>query len=207
MTLILGAGAGVVWYFNDERAKKEKEKEVRRNQSAGAPVLGGPFELVDMDGKTRTDKDFAGKWMLIYFGFTFCPDICPEELIKMTSIIEQLDADPEVGAIVQPLFISVDPTRDTPEKVKVYLKEFHPRLIGLTGSLDQVKAVCKEYRVYFSRPNEEDGDDYLVDHSIIMYFMNPDGKYVAYYGQNSTAEQAVASIKKHIREAKAKQAK
>lgn len=145
--------------------------------------------------------------------------------------------------MIQPLFISVDPMRDTPEKVKTYLKgtlllkhgtghtcicicththtliptltplpplslgpraEFHPRLVGLTGSVDQVQAACKSYRVYFSTPNEEDGEDYLVDHSIIMYFMNPEGKYTAYYGQNTTAEQAAASIKKHILEAKAK---
>eukprot|EP00795_Rhopilema_esculentum_P007151 gene7151-12807_t len=155
--------------------------------------LGGPFELVDQDGKPKTDKDFLGQWLLIYFGFCHCPDICPDQLDKMTTVIETLDKTKGLPTI-QPLYITVDPNRDDPESVKEYLKDFHPRLIGLTGSEAQVKAVTKAYRVYYSAGPMDEDKDYIVDHTIITYLVDPEGKFVEYFGQNKTIEEITSTI-------------
>lgn len=133
------------------------------NKSVGRPQIGGPFTLLDQTGKEFTDKDLLGKWSLIYFGFTNCPDICPEELDKMANVVDVIDK--ESGPVVTPVFVSVDPARDGVPQVAHYVEEFHPRLIGLTGDYDSVKKACKSYRVYFSTPPDAKAtDDYLVDH-------------------------------------------
>lgn len=133
------------------------------NKSVGRPQIGGPFTLLDQHGKDFTEKDLMGKWSLIYFGFTNCPDICPEELDKMSAVVNMIDK--ESGPIVTPVFVSVDPARDGVAQVAAYVDEFHPRLIGLTGDYDSVKKACKSYRVYFSTPPDAKAtDDYLVDH-------------------------------------------
>lgn len=119
--------------------------------------------LTDHHGKDFTEKDLLGKWTLIYFGFTHCPDICPEELDKMAAVVDTIDK--EKGPITLPVFVSVDPARDSVKQVANYVQEFHPRLVGLTGDYDSVKRACKSYRVYFSTPPDAKAtDDYLVDH-------------------------------------------
>ncbi|KAI9217685.1 putative SCO1/SenC domain-containing protein [Blastocladiella britannica] len=170
------------------------------DQVVGKPKLGGPFSLIDQDGKPTTDADFRGKFMLVYFGFTNCPDVCPEELEKMAAALDALE--PAQSAKVTPLFISVDPKRDTVAAVRSYVKEFHPRLIGLTGTYPDVKAAAKAYRVYFSSPppEEQTDEDYLVDHSIFFYLMDPQGGFVDAYGKNLTIEQMVSRTQRHIRE-------
>ena len=138
-------------------------------------TIGGPFQLVDHNGQTVSQADFAGKFMLIYFGFTHCPDFCPTELQIMGNAMDELGAE---GAPVVPIFITVDPERDTPESIKDYVAAFHPRMIGLTGSLAQVEAAAKAYKVYFKKqpgPGGEAGDDYQVDHTVFVYLMGPDG--------------------------------
>eukprot|EP00049_Salpingoeca_infusionum_P000626 m.41273 g.41273 ORF g.41273 m.41273 type:complete len:280 (+) comp10538_c0_seq2:541-1380(+) len=198
MTLMLAAGGGGVWYFVQKRdekmAAKERQKKMR---GVGRPALGGPFELVDTAGNKVTDTDFLGSWVLLYFGFTFCPDVCPEELEKMSETLDTLEK--QVGPdAVKLVFVSVDPDRDTPEKVEKYVKQFHPKMQGLIGTHEQIKDMCKQYRVYYSRPEPDGSDDYLVDHSIIQYLLAPNGDFVAYYGQNSTSPQAAKSIMEHM---------
>lgn len=150
--------------------------------------------MVDHDGNQVTDKDFRGKFMLIYFGFTRCPDVCPEELDKMADLIEIVKK--VSGDIMTPIFITCDPWRDTPERVKEYLAEFHNEIIGITGSYENIKKVCKTYRVYFSTPPNVDPnkDDYLVDHSLFMYLMDPQGEFVEVFGKNATAEEIALRI-------------
>lgn len=135
-------------------------------KSVGRPQIGGPFSLLDQNGKVFTDADLKGKFTLIYFGFTHCPDICPEELDKMSDVVDTIDKEFPGKDVVTPVFVSVDPARDSVAQVKAYVQEFHPRIIGLTGDYDNVKKACKSYRVYFSTPPDAKAtDDYLVDHS------------------------------------------
>ncbi|KAJ2484244.1 Cu-binding protein, partial [Coemansia sp. RSA 2052] len=154
----------------------------------GKADVGGPFELTDQDGNTVTDKTLLGKFALIYFGFCHCPDICPEELDKIGEAMDLLERNPKTKDAVQLVFVTCDPQRDSPAEVKKYLQQFHPGFIGLTGSVDQIAAMCKAYRVYFSKPPRVDeGQDYLVDHAIFSYFMDPDGEFIDVYGKDKTA--------------------
>ena len=154
---------------------------------------------------------------MIYFGFTNCPDICPEELDKMSGAVNTLGefgvvrlprnsspthtTEKRYGTSIQPVFISVDPPRDTPARITAYLSEFHPRLVGLTGSYQDTKSVCKAYRVYFSTPpTAKADDDYLVDHSIFFYFMDPNGQFVDAFGKDTSMENVISRVQKEIGE-------
>jgi len=170
--IFIATGIGLIFYFKSEKKKilQKKNNEVKENKSIGSPKIGGPFELVNRDGKIVTDKDFLGRFILVYFGFTHCPDVCPEELDKITEVTDSIKNDPELkGNIVTPIFISCDPHRDTVEVVREYLKDFHKDMVGLTGSFEKISQVAKAYRVYFSKPpNVKEGEEYLVDHSIFF---------------------------------------
>jgi protein SCO1/2 len=135
--------------------------------------------------------------MVMYFGFTHCPDVCPDELEKMSVAISKLDKL-GVGNMVVPIFVSVDPGRDTPEVVKKYIKEFHPRFVGLTGDDEEVKKVAKLFRIYISKSDVDKDGDYLVDHSIFFFLMDPENGFKDYYGRNATADDIVSGIRKHV---------
>ncbi|WP_395687414.1 SCO family protein [Aestuariivirga sp.] len=163
---------------------------------SGVAMVGGPFTLTDQDGRVVTDRDFAGKYMLIFFGYTYCPDICPTELQVMTAALDSLGAQSER---IQPIFISIDPARDTPEVLKAYVSNFGPRLIGLTGTPDQIAAVARNYRVYFARAgNTQSASDYLMDHSSIIYLMGPDGRFLKHMTYTTDIETLASQIKKGI---------
>ena len=142
--------------------------------SSSSAQIGGPFTLVDTGGKTVTDQTYRGKWMLIYFGYTYCPDACPTALNNISVALEKLGSDANK---LQPLFISVDPKRDTVRVMAEYMKAFDPRIAGLTGSQTQTAAAANAYRVYVAA-QKTGGNDYLVDHSAFIYVMNPQGKFV-----------------------------
>jgi protein SCO1/2 len=147
------------------------------------------------------------RFLLLYFGFTFCPDICPLELIKQQEVIEALDA--AIGKRVDPVFITVDPARDTVAQVMNYCAEFGPRLLGLTGTPSQVKTVTRAYRVYFNQGIKvaEASEDYLIDHSIIHYLVAPDGSFVDFYGKNLSVKEMVAKIKEKVEDRDARKGK
>ncbi|XP_040572788.1 protein SCO2 homolog, mitochondrial [Lepeophtheirus salmonis] len=182
--------------------KKDKEIAKARQRSVGKAAIGGDFELIDHTGKTVTNKDFKGHWIMLYFGFTHCPDICPDEMEKMALVKDKLvtksQSDGAIDGQIVPLFITVDPARDGVKEVSEYIKEFHPAMIGLTGTMDAVTTAAKTFRVYFSAGPAEYENDYIVDHTIIIYLINPDGEFVDYYGQSKTAEQITQSITKHM---------
>lgn len=195
LALTVGTGGGLLYWFTREKDKK-MEKLATKSVVVGNAAIGGPFELVDTSGRPFTDKDLLGEFALMYFGFTFCPDVCPEELEKIAAAADAIEKS--TGRQVQLVFLSVDPERDGVEQVREYVREFHPRMIGLTGSLDKTKAAAAGYRVYYNKTNDA-GDDYLVDHSIITYLINPEGKFVTFYGKNYTKEEMAGSIADHLR--------
>jgi protein SCO1/2 len=143
---------------------------------AGKPAIGGPWSLVDLEGNLVTDKSFEGKWLLLYFGFARCPDICPSEMMKVGRVMDTLkEKHPELYKKVVPLFVSVDPARDSLQALKTYAKDFHPDYVFLTGSPIQVQKMAKMYRVYVSKADETADGDYLIDHSIVIYFHDDTG--------------------------------
>jgi protein SCO1 len=149
----------------------------RPPQATGISVsipVGGGFELQTLDGKTVTDKTYRGKWLLLYFGYTFCPDVCPTTLNEMGNALKELGP---LANRIQPLFITVDPVRDTQKVMRDYMKSFDHRIVGLRGDPEQIEAVAKEFHVYY-RPRALGNGQYTVDHSSFVYVMNPQGKFV-----------------------------
>jgi protein SCO1/2 len=178
--LLLGTG-GFLWFSGS---------------GPGRSLLGGPFTLVDGNGKTVTDRDFRGKYMLVYFGYTFCPDVCPTTLNAVADAMDKLG--PKADR-VQPVFITVDPKRDTPEVVKQYAAAFGPRIRGLTGTPEQIERVAKEYRVYYREHRTGDGpNDYTMDHSSILYLMGPDGGFIAPVRADQSGDEMAATLSKLV---------
>ncbi len=164
---------------------------------AGGAAIGGPFQLIDHTGRAVSDADFAGRFMLIYFGFANCPDICPTELQSMGNAMDLLGGD---SAKVVPIFITVDPERDTPEQLKGYVAAFHPRMVGLSGSIEQVAAVAKAYKVYFTKAPAASGDNYQVDHTSFVYLVGPDGKLRSLFRAGTSAKAMAAEIASQLRQ-------
>jgi protein SCO1 len=165
-------------------------------QSSGAALIGGPFALVGADGKPVTDRDFRGRYMLIFFGFTHCPDICPAELQVVAQALEQLG---DKAKKVVPIFITLDPERDTPEAMANYVKSFGPNFVGLTGSPEAIAAAAKAYRVAYSKvENKESAGDYSVDHSALVYLMDPEGRYVTHFSYGLSADQMAEKLGKSL---------
>jgi cytochrome oxidase Cu insertion factor (SCO1/SenC/PrrC family) len=159
----------------------------------GQPTIGGPFDLVNGDGKTVTAADYAGKPMIVYFGYTYCPDVCPVDLANVADALDLLA--PEVAARFQPLFITIDPERDTPTVMRDYVQNFHPLMQGLTGSLEQIRAVARNYRVYFAKVESDGAGPYLMSHSSYVYVMDAKGDYVRHFSRGATPEDIAAALK------------
>ncbi len=153
--------------------------------AGGSAAIGGPFELVDHKGRAVTEKDVIVEPSLIYFGYTFCPDVCPFDTVRNAEAIDLLAAQ---GLSATPIFISIDPERDTPEALDAYVENIHPKMVGLTGTEEQVKAASKAYRTYYKRHND-DPEYYIVDHSTQTYLMLPDHGFVEFFNRNTSAEQ------------------
>ncbi|KAG5924783.1 hypothetical protein E4U53_003383 [Claviceps sorghi] len=197
--LFVATCGALVWYFEYEKGRMQRKRIADASKGVGRPKVGGTFELVDQNGKPFTSEMMKGKYSLVYFGFTRCPDICPEELDKMARMLDVVE-EKAPGALL-PIFITCDPARDDPPALKSYLVEFHDKFIGLTGTYDQIKALCKKYRVYFSTPqNVKPGQDYLVDHSIYFYLMDPDGDFVEALGRQHSPEQGAQLILDHMKD-------
>uniref|UniRef100_K3WSW1 Thioredoxin domain-containing protein n=1 Tax=Globisporangium ultimum (strain ATCC 200006 / CBS 805.95 / DAOM BR144) TaxID=431595 RepID=K3WSW1_GLOUD len=192
-------GSGAVYYYYTEKDRLQTQTTTKVT-SIGKPLIGGPWTLVDCDTRTAvTDASFLGKYTLLYFGFTHCPDICPNELVRIGDVMDQVRADDKAPELI-PLFVTVDPRRDTVEQMQAYKQDFHPSFKMLTGTRDQVADITKAYRVYFSKAdeNEDDDDDYLVDHSIVMYLVGPDGQFLDFFTQSARVDDIVKKIKSYF---------
>lgn len=162
---------------------------------SGTALVGGPFTLTNQDGRRVTEKDFLGRHTLVFFGYTYCPDVCPTELQVMTAAIDMMGED---GKAITPVFVTVDPQRDTPEVVKSYVENFGPSLVGLTGTEDEIANMAKAYRVYYARSGNSGSDDYLMDHSSIIYLMGPDGRFVKHFTYTTDAPRLAKELKEAI---------
>ncbi|KAL2888234.1 SCO2 protein [Ceratocystis lukuohia] len=190
---------GLMIYFENEKKRMHQKRIAEANKQIGRPKIGGPFELLDQNGKLFSSEDLKGRYSLVYFGFTHCPDICPEELDKMAEMMNIVNK--KIPGSVKPVFITCDPARDGPAELKTYLAEFDSNLVGLTGTYEQIKAVCKSYRVYFSTPSKvKPGEDYLVDHSIYFYLMDPNGDFVEALGRQHSPQAAADIIQGHVKQ-------
>lgn len=181
---IIAAGAALWTFFN---------APTPRVTSSGTASVGGPFTLVDQQGRTVADDAFRGRWMLVFFGFTHCPDVCPTALSDMSATLTELGAAADK---VQPIFITVDPERDTVEAMSQYVANFDPRIVALTGTPEQIAQAAKAYRVYYKKVPQ--GDDYTMDHTGILYLMDPQGRFMTHFTPNTPPADMAARIRKLI---------
>jgi protein SCO1 len=161
--------------------------------AASAVTIGGPFTLSTPDGAMVTDRTYRGKWLLVYFGYTSCPDSCPTILLDIATALKELGPD---AAKVQPLFITVDPQRDTPQVMQQYTQSFDPQILGLVGTPQQIAAAAQEYGVYYVRHGAASGiNDYVIDHSTYLYVMDPEGKFVRAFHGDTSGEQIAYALR------------
>jgi cytochrome oxidase Cu insertion factor (SCO1/SenC/PrrC family) len=187
----VGIGAGSHFLMRDGAPAT-----VREVVGFGDAAIGGPFRLVDGDGRERSDADFRGKLMLVEFGYTFCPDVCPLGLQLFADVLDRLG--PAADEIA-PVFITLDPARDTPEVLKSYAQHFSPRIVPLSGSREAVDAAAKAYRVYFRLgADAATNPNYLVDHSAILYLMGRDGKFLTHFTHETPPDRVAAAIRSRL---------
>lgn len=175
----------------------------RQAEAIDAPLagakIGGPFRLIDQDGKVLSSENLKGRYRLMYFGYTYCPDICPTDVQKMSQGLRAFEArDPKLAATVQPIMVTIDPERDTPAVMKQFVRAFHPRLIGLTGSPAQMKPVLASFAIYARRAGPPAATNYLMDHSATMYLMGPDGAPITFFARDATPDQIAADLVKYV---------
>lgn len=163
----------------------------------GHAAIGGPFAATDHNGRAVTERTFAGRWMLIYFGYTYCPDVCPTALGVMSVALDGLS--PAERAKLVPVFFTVDPERDRPDVLKDYVTAFAPDMVGLVGTAEQTNAAKKAFKVYAEKAKGGDAENYTVDHSSILYLMGPDGAFVQHFPHGATAQDLLAGLQKHLR--------
>ena len=207
--LVLELGMGLRIFVFDDQSIDRAGKQLDTGPS-NTPAIGGAFTLVDHNGKVVTEKDFFGQYMLVFFGYTNCPDVCPLTLNTLTEVLDKMGKEAEK---IRPVFVSMDPRRDTPAVVKKYLEGFHKSFIGLTGTAGQVNAVKRTFRIYsqvrqnpdqhadstYRDPNKANSeDDYLLDHSSVTYLMGPDGSFRTFVRYNASAEAMLAKLRKHL---------
>ncbi len=192
IALLLSIASAAVAQMASKRSAAELMDVVMWNREP----IGGPFKLTDHTGRERTDADFRGRLMIVYFGFTYCPDICPTDLQNISIAMKGLGTEANQ---VQPIFITLDPERDTVDHLARYVAMFDPRLIGLTGSLAAIDRAAEAYRVYYARVRlGSNPDDYTVDHSAFIYLIDRDGKYLGFFPPGVSAEQIVGMVRQHL---------
>eukprot|EP00667_Euglena_gracilis_P014336 EG_transcript_14855 len=195
------AAAPVVVYYRWQAQEAVKQKE--DEQDSNPLKIGGPFTLVSHNGRPVTTADFWGRWCLFYFGFTNCPEICPEQLAKMVTVIERLEAKRKWSSgehnRLTPVFISIDPPRDSVEAVGAFIKQYSDRIVGLCGTPQQVQAAAQRWRVYYSVPDAHTkDDDYMIDHSVVGYLVQPNGLLAGVYPQEFDTDDMVESIHRRM---------
>ncbi len=191
---LIGGGATFI-YSRDKPAEDTRRPDAARlmdDLMSGKAQVGGPFTLTDQHGKKRSLADFHGKFVLLYFGYTFCPDICPTDLAAMAQAIRMLGAE---GDKLQPVFVTLDPERDTQDILRNYAAAFHPRFIALRGSEEEVRRVATAYKIYFEKVRPPGSSVYLIDHMAFVFLLDRDGRYVAFFPPGTTAERMAVMVR------------
>lgn len=194
IVLFLLALGAVLWVYGPQPGARQVESA--EDIASAKLELGGAFTLTDQHGNRRTDADFAGRFRLIYFGYSFCPDICPTDMMMLSQVLDGLgNQRKDVAA----MFITVDPERDTPEHLATVMANFHPDMLALTGTKEQVESVKKAYKVYSAKATP-DGTmaDYLVDHSTLIYLMGPDGRYITHFNHGTPSETVLDRLNREL---------
>ncbi len=186
--ILIGAGLGLVW----KNTNKSSVSTISEKPAIVAPSFHPVFSLIDHEGQNVTEKNYTDKYQLVYFGFTFCPEICPTELQKMARALETIGV---LSDQIYPLFISVDPERDTPDILKPYLKNFGEDFIGLTGTEAQVDKAMDSFKVYAAKTEDPDYTDYMMSHSSYIYFLNPAGDLLGLYKKEDSADKIAMEIR------------
>lgn len=186
--MIAAVVAGLLWHAGDQTGR------LGASVSSGKAEIGGAFALTDQDGKTRTGADFRGRFMLVYFGYSYCPDVCPTTLAMMSAALTKLGSR---GERIVPVFVTIDPARDRPSVLKTYLASFGPDFVGLTGTDKQIESVARAYHVYFAK-HPLAGGNYAMDHSGVIYLMGPDGRFVTYYEDEIGPDKLAADLEKRL---------
>jgi len=195
IALVLGLGGGTLWLMHRSTGQGTS---VSASPDVALPAgvkIGGAFHLVDPHGRTVSDTDFKGRWLLVYFGYTTCPDICPTSLQTMARALDRLGPR---GQAVVPLFITIDPERDTPEVMGRYAAMIDPRIVALSGTPQAIAEVAKAYHVYYAKVPGKPGEPYTMDHSAFIYLVGPDGHLAALFGPQSSAEEIAAAIARKL---------
>jgi len=200
MLCVLGflMGTGIAWYQVQQEQGASSFASIEPAAGSGMAAgtnIGGPFTLVDHHGTPVTEQDYAGSYKLVFFGFTYCPDICPAELQKMASVLDTLGED---SLKIEPLFITVDPGRDTPDVMKQYVENFHPRITGLTGTKEQIKAAQDAYKVYAAQVKGDEVNGYMMNHSSFTFFLGPNGELIELFSSSDSASDIAATIAQAI---------
>lgn len=192
--VIVAAGFGIRAFKDQASIQGGPAGVVTKTSSSGTASIGGSFTLVNQEGAVVSEKTFHGKYSLIFFGYTFCPDVCPNTLSTFSTVMDLLGKD---AIKVQPIFVTVDPLRDTPEHLKSYLTHFHKSFAGLTGNVQQIEHVKKVFRIYAAKSQQDatDPDDYLMDHSSVSYLMSKDGKFLTFFSYGMEAEAIATKLK------------
>jgi len=194
VAFLLVFGGSYVYVIDSFQREKKRKVAESQNKVIGQAALGGEWELTRLDGTKGGSEDLRGNFGLLYFGFTHCPDICPEEIEKAIKVVDATDDNDRLTKKLIPVFITIDPARDTASVLKNYIAEFSPKMIGYVGTPEEIRTASRNFRVYYSKGPEDEDGDYIVDHSIIMYLIGPDGMFIDYYGQNKTAQEMTESI-------------
>ncbi|HLS67905.1 MAG TPA: SCO family protein [Kiloniellales bacterium] len=189
--LILIVGLALPWWL--------QQNSRSGGSMVGQAAIGGPFELLDQHGNTLRDSDLRGRYMLLFFGYTYCPDFCPQTLLTVTEALDRLEEEaPDKAAQVVPIFVTVDPERDTVEAMAAYAQHFHEDLLALTGTPEQIDAAAKAYRVYYRKAEHESYSDYLMDHSTFVFLMGPEGDYITHYTHSTSPAAMAESLEEQV---------
>ena len=183
--------------FTSPQPQTTSVAQVIDRKGSGQPKIGGPFELIDHEKTTRTEADYKGKYMLVYFGYSFCPDICPTALYNITSALNSIG---DKVKEIHPIFITIDPERDDASQLAIYRKNFHPNIKMLTGTVEQVKKAAKSYRVYYAKAKPDGtSTEYLVDHSSIVYLMDRQGRYLTSFNHETDPQVMAKKILQYVK--------